>query len=141
MRQGVFIGLFITAITVAASPLTTRTPVTNFRLPTFNKDGHRSMLIRGASAVVAPAHIELTDLNLTLFVGDQSDTIETIILSPQAVAEIAQERIHGEHAVRVIRNDLEITGEQWTYNHREQKVSIATKARITFHAPLPDILK
>lgn len=141
MRRVVIIGLLLSVVAHASSPLTSRTPVSNFRLPTFNKEGHRSMLIQGASAVVASAQIELTDLNLTLFVGDKADTIETIILSPQAVAEIENERIHGEHAVRVIRNDLEITGEQWAYNHREKKVSIATKARITFHAPLPDILK
>jgi len=140
MWRFVFIGLF-SSVLAGAAPLTSKTPVSNFRLPTFNQHGHRSMLIQGASAVVGSSQIELTDLNLTLFDGDKKDVIETIILSPQAVADIDKERIHGNHAVRVIRDDLEITGEKWSYDHREKKVSIATKARIVFHAPLPDILK
>lgn len=140
MWRFTFIGL-LSSVLASAAPLTSQTPVSNFRLPTFNQNGHRSMLIQGASAVVGPSEIELTDLNLTLFAGDKKDIIETIILSPQAVAELENERIHGSHAVRVIRDDLEITGEKWSYDHREKKVSIATKARIIFHAPLPDILK
>ena len=140
MWRFVFIGLLSSVLT-GASPLTSQTPVSNFRLPTFNQEGHRSMLIQGASAVVNSSQIELTELNLTLFAGDPKDTIETIILSPQAVAELDNERIHGAQMVRVIRDDLEITGVQWSYDHRAKKVSIATKARIVFHAPLPDILK
>ncbi|MCC6415688.1 MAG: LPS export ABC transporter periplasmic protein LptC [Opitutaceae bacterium] len=140
MSLALFIGL-LAPVLAATSPLTTQTPVKNFRLPTYNEAGHRSMLIQGARAIVGADQIELTDLNLTLFTGDKAGTIETIILSPQAIAEPKSERIHGEHAVRFIRNDLEITGERWTYNHHEKKVSIATKTRITFHVPLPDILK
>ena len=41
----------------------------------------------------------------------------------------------------IAASDLEITGEQWIYDHGAKKVSIARNTRITFKAQLPDLLK
>lgn len=125
----------------AASPLGSQTPVMDFRLPTFTKDGHRSMLLQGTKAVVAPGRIDLVNLNLTLFKGDTANSVETIILSPAAIAHPEAETVQGDGPVRVIRDDLEITGTGWSYDHRQKRVSIAANARVVFQAPLPDILK
>lgn len=99
------------------------------------------MLLQGSQAIVAPGKIELVDLNLTLFSGDNDAAVETIILSPAATAEPEEETVHGTGTVRIIRDDLEITGSGWSYDHRQKKVSIAAHARIVFSAQLPDILK
>jgi len=99
------------------------------------------MLLQGSQAIVAPGKIELVDLNLTLFNGDDAAVVETIILSPSATAEPEEETVHGTGTVRIIRDDLEITGTGWSYDHRRKKVSIAAQARIVFSAQLPDILK
>ncbi|MFI5357985.1 MAG: hypothetical protein ACHQ4G_11690 [Opitutales bacterium] len=129
-------------IMASASPaFTSHTPVDNFRLPTFTKDGRRSMLIQGSEAIVAAEHIDLVNLNLTLFKGDAHNTVETVILSPAATAEPATETVHGSGFVRMVSNDLEVTGTGWTYDHRLKKVSLAAHARVVFHAQLPDILK
>lgn len=125
----------------AADPLDSQTPVSGFRLPTFTKDGHRSMLLQGSKAIVEPDEIKLVDLNLTLFKGDAAGTVETVILSPAATAEPEEEIVHGTGPVRVIGDNFEITGTGWTYNHRQKKVSITSHARVVFRAPLPDILK
>lgn len=139
-----FAGILIllsAASLAAGQPLTSQTPVSNFRLPTFTPNGHRSMLLQGSQALVTANLIELQDLNLTLFAGDGQSTVETIILSPVATADLDNESVRGSGAVRVIRDDVEITGTNWSYDHRQKKVSIAANARIVFHAPLPDILK
>jgi hypothetical protein len=133
--------LFSAAIATAGPPLTSQTPVSNFRLPTFTEQGHRSMLLQGSQALVAPNRVDLKDLNLTLFTGDAASTVETVILSPVATANLASETIHGDGTVRVIRDDLEITGTGWSYDHHQKKVSITANARIAFHAQLPDMLK
>ena len=124
----------------APSP-TAQTPVSQFRLPTFTKEGHRSMLLQGSEAIVGQAQIELVDLNLTLFTGDETNTVDTIILSPQATAKPESEIVQGLMAVRIISDDLEITGIGWTYEHSKKKVSIHSNTRIVFRAQLPDILK
>ena len=99
------------------------------------------MLLQGSQAVVAPNRVELQDLNLTLFIGDAASTVETVILSPVATANLDDETVHGLGTVRVIRDDMEITGTGWSYDHHQKKVSITANARIAFQAQLPDMLK
>jgi len=121
--------------------LSTRAPLNQFRLPTFNNEGHRSMLIESSEAIVGPSQIELTNLNLTLFDGTARNTVETILLSPQATALTNEETISGEGPVRIIRDDVEITGIGWRYEHAQRKVSIAKNTRIRFQSSLPDLLR
>ncbi|MFZ9682542.1 MAG: hypothetical protein ACO3DQ_04975 [Cephaloticoccus sp.] len=136
------IAVLLATVPAAAGPsVSAQAPVSNFRLPTFTKDGHRSMLIQGAQALVGTDAIELSNLNLTLFDGSARDAVETIILSPEATAELEAGLIRGPGMVRVLRDDLEITGTNWAYDHHQKKISIAAHARITFQAQLPDILK
>ena len=125
----------------AAEPALTRTPVKGFKLPTFTKEGYRSMLLQGTEALVGADRVELTGMNLALYSGDQRNTVETIILSPAATAELDSDLIHGEGTVRFIRDDLEITGTGWSYDHRHKKVSITRNSRVVFQAQMPDILK
>jgi hypothetical protein len=135
-------GLLLACVTAGASqPLTSTTPVRNFKLPTFTTEGYRSMLLLGSEAVVSADQITVANLNLTLFKGDEADTIETVILSPSAIAAVDARQVQGEGTVRVIRDDIEITGQGWTYEHNQKKVSIAHDARVVFRAPTPDILK
>ncbi|KXU34910.1 hypothetical protein AXK12_06665 [Cephaloticoccus capnophilus] len=121
--------------------LSMRAPLSQFRLPTFNAQGHRSMLIESSEAIVGPNQIELTNLNLTLFDGTAQSAIETILLSPQATALTDEETISGEGPVRIIRDDVEITGIGWRYEHAARKVSIAKNTRIRFQSSLPDLLR
>jgi len=128
----------------AASPtsgLSTRAPLSQFRLPTFNAQGHRSMLIESSEAIVGPSQIELTNLNLTLFDGTARNAIETILLSPQATALTDEETISGPGPVRIIRDDVEITGIGWRYEHAQRKVSIAKNTHVRFQSALPDLLR
>ena len=54
---------------------------------------------------------------------------------------MAHPKRRGTSNVRLVRDDIEVTGEEWTYDHNAKKVSLARHARITFKAALPDILK
>lgn len=99
------------------------------------------MMLVGSEAIVGATHIQLIDLNLTLFTGDESNKVETVILSPLASVNPSENTVRGGASVRIIRDDLEITGRGWTYNHLEKKVSIHSNARVVFRAQLPDILK
>lgn len=126
---------------LSAQTLTAGTPVESFRLPTFTREGHRSMLLQGSAALVTAARIELREMTLTLFSGDARNLVETVILSPVATVNPEREEVEGAGVVRFIRDDLEITGHGWRYDHAQKKVSITRDARIVFRAQLPDILK
>ncbi len=134
--------LFLVSAAIGFSqPVTATTPVQNFKLPTFTPEGYRSMLLLGSSATVAPGVINLTEMNLTLFSGDAASKVETVILSPVAAVSPDSGQVSGDSTVRMIRDDIEITGTGWTYDHRQKKVSITRNARIVYRAQMPDLLK
>lgn len=99
------------------------------------------MLLQGSRALVGTNQVELQEMTLTVFTGDATNTVVTVILSPLATIQLDRELVQGESTVRVIRDDIEITGQRWSYDHAGKKVSIARNARIVFQAQLPDILK
>ena len=124
------------------SPPPPEPPARNFSLPAFTKEGYRSFLLRASTArFVGQKEIELRDTNLTVFTGDASNAIETIILSPIATFLTDQNIAQGPGPVRLIRDDMEITGTGWRYDHAHKTVSITKNTRVVFHTPLPDLIQ
>lgn len=120
-------------------------PVRNFSLPFFNKEGHRTMLIRGNEArLTDPRRPQFVDMTLSLFAGDASNTIETVILSTEATVDTTTKTVEGTGPVRLVRDDIEVTGERWFYDYNDTEtisLRIERKARIVFRAELQSLLK
>jgi hypothetical protein len=126
----------VTPATVGAAP------AVNWVLPIFSdKEGFRSMTLRGSEVRPAGKSIAVTDLSITIFSGDANAHVDTILLSPAAVFSPKDNRATGDRAVRLIRDDIEVTGVGWSYDHDAKKVSLQQNVRVTFHAQLNDILK
>ena len=138
-----FLSLLAGPMLDAQSPrVTAPAPARNYTLSLFSDQGYHSMHVRGASADLRnPKQVGLTDLNLTVFSGDASRKVDTVILSPEAVLQPDSEMISGPARVRLIRDDLEITGEDWRYEHAAKRILIQRNARIVFQAELTDLLK
>ncbi len=123
-------------------------PIKNFITPTFTPEGFRSMLLRGAEAqMLTPRLIQLGDMNLTVFSGDAANRIDSILLSPLARVSLDDDTARGPGTVRLIQYDkagaenLELTGEQWAYEHAQKKMSLHKNVHVVFHAELNDLLK
>lgn len=118
-------------------------PAVNWVLPIFtDQEGHRSMTLRGSE--VRPQNsgaIVVTDLNITIFNGDAEARIDSILLCPTATFHLKENLATGEKAVRFIRDDIEVTGEQWAYDHSAKKISLLRNVRVTFKVQMDDILK
>lgn len=99
------------------------------------------MTLRGSEVRSVGGNIAVTDLSITIFSGDAATTIDSILLSPSAVFLPKEERARGEKSVRLIRDDIEVTGVGWIYDHKSKKVSLQHDVRVTFRAQLNDILK
>jgi hypothetical protein len=114
------------------------TPAVNWVLPLFtDQDGYRSMTLRGATVKPAGANgIAVTELNVTVFSGDAAARVETVLLSQDATFYTKDTRVTGEKNVRVLRDELEVTGENWSYDHNGKKVSIRKNVRVVYRAPL-----
>ena len=122
--------------------LTPGAPVVNFSVPTFTKEGNRSWVLRGSEGrFVNEREIAVTNLNLTVFMGDASNRVDAVFLSPAATALLHDGQVRGPGRLRLINDDLEATGEDWSYDHRQKKVSIRKDVRVVFHVQLQSILR
>ncbi|MBW8782602.1 MAG: hypothetical protein JF599_12065 [Verrucomicrobia bacterium] len=132
-----------TALQAQSTPqVKSSAPIKNFRLPSFDKDGHRTTFLSAAEAViVSNTRIDAKDMNLTLFTSDNSGRIDSVLTSPSATVNTDRQTVGGHESVHFLRDDLEVTGEQWTYFHQEKRVLIENNARVTFRDELKDIIK
>jgi len=120
----------------------TLAPAINWVAPLFTKDNFRSMTVRGARASF-PSNNEVAvlDLSLTVFSGDATSKVETVILASTATFLPRESLARGETGVRVIRDDLEAAGDHWSYHHAQKKVSLTGRVRIVFNAEFTNLLK
>lgn len=117
-------------------------PVRLFSLPLFNEAGHREMLVRASEASVPDqGHIEIVGLHLTTFDGTADARVTNILVSPLATAWIEERRVAGPGAVRLVRDDVEVQGEDWSYDHAARRVVIGRNAVVSFNAQINDLLK
>lgn len=135
---------FISALTGGepAKPLPTGAPAVNWVLPIFtDKEGYRSMTLRGSEVRPVGRTVAVTDLSITIFSGDADAKVDSILLSREARFLPKEQRATGDDSVRYIRGDIEVTGNGWTYDHVSKKVSLQRNVRVTFNSQLNDILK
>lgn len=133
--------LFVGAASPTASP-DLIAPAVNWVLPIFtDKEGFRSMTLRGTEVRPRGKNIEVTDLSITVFSGDTAARVDSILLSPVAMFFPKENRASGEKSVRFIRDDFEVTGVGWSYEHGTKKVSLQQNVRVTFRTQINDILK
>ena len=141
MQRALLTLLLLAAAARAQAPATA--PAVNWVLPLFtDKEGFRTMTLRG-SEVRPGAHnsIAVRDLNITVFSGDAAARVDNVLLSPVADFFPKENRAAGDGPVRLIRDDVEVTGVGWTYDHAAKKVSLQSRVHVTFRAQLNDILK
>ena len=141
--------LLAAAVSVLAAdivaPASPKAPIVNFTLPKFtDPDGYRDFLVRGSEAwMTAPNIIDVKELSVTVFSGDASNRIDTMMLSPAARLLPDDQIISGDSTLRVIdlQNGFEATGEGWRYTHKAKTIILHKKVRMVFHRELKDLLK
>lgn len=117
-------------------------PAVNWVLPIFtDKEGFRSMTLRGSEVRPAKKSVLVKELSIWIYSGQADAKIDSILMSREAEFFPKEQRATGEQDMRFIRGDIEVTGTGWTYDHAEKKVSLQKNVRVTFSAPLNDILK
>jgi hypothetical protein len=127
----------------AASPkVANDRPVVNFRVPDFTPEGNRAWLVRGSEArYVGDNQVDVKELNLTIFTGDSDGKVETLFLSPSAEIHLDDLVARGQDTIRIINDRFEVTGADWTYSHKEKKVSIGRNVHVVLQTQVKDILK
>lgn len=117
-------------------------PVVNFRLPTFTPEGHRDWLFRGSEARYLDAnHVDVKEMTITVFSGTADNRVDTQILSPAAKLALQDQVATGNSAIRVISDRLEVSGENWSYHHKEKKIRLGKNVRTVIQAEIKNFLQ
>ena len=118
-------------------------PAIGWVFPVFtDKEGYHLLTLRGSAArLISADKINVTDFSAFVFSGDATEHVDTVLLSPKATFYPKDNRAEGDSSVRLIHDDIEVTGEGWKYDHTAKKVSLAHNVRVTFRSQLGDILK
>jgi len=117
-------------------------PAKNWILPLFSKEGFHSMTLHGAEVrPLSSSQIDVADLEIDIFASGPAARVETILLSSSASYFPREKRASGPDWVRLIRDDCEITGEDWTYQEEGKKVSIRRHAHVVYREQLTGLIK
>jgi len=150
LRATTFFLLTLSPLLSFAQPagVTANAPITNFKLPEYNDDGVRTSLLRGNEArYINSSQIDLVAMNYALFKEDGSNQTDTTLLAPSASVFHTGKRykVQGKEGVRIVRDDLDLGGTQWTFDIDEKKnrhIILETNVRVIFRTlNLGNILK
>ncbi len=123
-------------------PQPSAAPAHQWVLPVFSdREGHRLMTLRGAEVRPAGEVIVIRDLMVTVFSGDASAKVDSILMSPAAEFRPGRNVVSGDRSVRFLQDDVEVTGGRWTFDQAAKKVSLRENVRVTFKGSLNDILR
>ena len=128
----------------ADSGVAAAAPVTNFKLSLLNDEGFRSSLLRGSEArYISDSQIDLTGMQYTTYNEGTLSDIDSTLLAPTASVFLNKNKVkvHGDESVRLIRKNVDVTGERWTYDHTEKRILIEKNVRVLFSIELKEILK
>jgi hypothetical protein len=134
----------VSAARAQSASIIANAPVKNFRLPSFNDQGHRITMLRGGEArYISNTQIDIVELNFAQFAGDGSTETTNLLLASSATVFIQEKNrvlLTGQQSVRLIGDNLEATGENWTYDHKGQRLTMSKNVRVVFRTELKGIL-
>ena len=126
----------------SADEIAVAPPARNWTLPLFTKEGFRQVTLRGDEVrPVSSDRIDVSGMNVTVFSGDAEARVDSVLISPEATFLLNEKMVQGDRTVRLVRDDVDVRGEGWSYNYNEKKVLIYRRTHVVFQSALPDMLK
>ena len=130
------------AVAQTGGRVTTEAPVKNYSIVFFSEEGYQRIRVQGETAEVKdPTRVRLGGMTLTEYTGDADRTVESVLTAPIAIVEPETEIVSGPESVKLVRDDLELSGENWTYEKEAKRVHIRRNAKLIFNAGFSDLLK
>lgn len=114
-----------------------------FWTPLFNDEGYRTWLLTGGEGRYDRERkiVRVKDMLLQQFTGDERDQEIGRLSSPAAIYFKDQMEARGAGELLVQNEAVRITGEDWHWLGKQNKIVIRKNVHITFYEEIGDLIK
>jgi|TARA_B110000438_G_scaffold302997_1_gene362641 hypothetical protein len=134
----VLLSLFVAGLSAQMRP---NAPIQNFRYPVFGDNGYRIWELRGVEGrYLSDEESLILGMDLKVFSGDESMTLETRIRSPEARINFPNATAEGSSTLFVTGQSYEIEGSNWKWEGKAKCMTVVDGSRVVFFDSI-DILK
>ncbi len=117
----------------------TNAPVTDFTLPMFGANGYKIWDLAGKQGrYQSQEHIEIDELRLRVFSGDEQVRVDVTIESPHALVNAKASQARGEGFLYVQGPGYSVTGKKWYWDDKADLLEINSDVQLTFVSDKPD---
>lgn len=121
-------GLWLIATGIACAQFQEGQTLSGFRVPDYDEEGNIKSILLGEHAVaLSDSLIHITELKLELF---RKGERESLVTSPFCVFDRKVNAVSSTSSVRIVRSNLIITGEHYTWETKGQRFVIEKNARV-----------
>lgn len=140
MKRARRLGLLLAlAAGAALAQLREGQTVVGFRFPEYDKDGALKTLITGDSAkALSPTLFDIRNLKIEMF---KDGAVDTRVTAPQCRFDRRAMQAASEDSVRIVRGDLVITGEGFTWSGAPSSFRIERNAKVVLRNIRPETLR
>lgn len=139
MRAIHLMGAGLLLVTAAVAQLREGQTVIGFRYPEYDNEGNLKTLITGDSATAqSPTVFDIRNLKIETY---KDGAVDTRVTAPQCRFDRRALQATSEDSVRVVRGDLVITGEGFTWNGSPPSFRIERNVRLVLRNVRPEILR
>ena len=117
-------------------------PVIDFKLPMFGENGYKIWDLQGDEGhYINAGRIDVINLKLRVYSGDESLTLDTTIESPKAIMLVRRNMALSDASIRMFGSNYEIMGSDWIWEGSNRTLKVKKNVRVNFQDRLTDILK
>ncbi len=140
--KGIFLLLTTVMILGLFAQIIPDAPVIDFKLPMFGENGYKIWDLQGDEGrYINAGRIDVINLKLRVYSGDESLALDTTIESPKAIMLIRRNRALSNASIRMLGSNYEIMGSDWIWEGSNRTLKVKKNVRVNFQDRLTDILK
>ena len=140
--KGIFLLLTTVMILGLFAQIIPDAPVIDFKLPMFGENGYKIWDLQGDEGrYINAGRIDVINLKLRVYSGDESLALDTTIESPKAIMLVRRNRALSNASIRMLGSNYEIMGSDWICEGSNRTLKVKKNVRVNFQDRLTDILK
>lgn len=143
-RLGLMLAGAITATGLLLAQPIDPAPLRNFKMPVFNDTGVRIFDLSAAAFRTLsedPIRVELSTVHVRMYDPESPGSLDGQLFAATAIYDHETQVVAGSGQLHAIYRDVELFGDNWTYDAKTKNIVIQSNVVVTFAGELGPILR